>query len=146
MDERLFTNESLEIRAPASRVWEVLTRARWIREWQEEPAYIADEELRLGSELLWRDAGGGVSVRGEVVAVEPGRRVSIAQRDAAWDAVAPDAFSCTYTLMEDRGATMLTYTMGDFARIPGGAAAFEASDSLENAELQKIRTLAEQAA
>src|SRR5690348_12476629 len=74
---KLFVDKTIEIGAPASRVWEVLTRREATREWAPAFAGGADfsnaSEWDLGSPLPWKDQDCTMVDEGAVTALEPMR-------------------------------------------------------------------------
>jgi uncharacterized protein YndB with AHSA1/START domain len=72
---KLFVEKTIEINAPASKVWEVLTNPEQTAEWAPEFAggteFHIESDWQLGSPVLWRGQGGSVIVQGNVTALEP---------------------------------------------------------------------------
>jgi uncharacterized protein YndB with AHSA1/START domain len=75
---KLFVDKTIEINAPASKVWDVLTRREQTAEWAPEFAggaeFHIESEWKLGSRVLWKDRDGNVIVEGEVTALERRRQ------------------------------------------------------------------------
>src|SRR5579864_1396832 len=72
----LFVKKSVEINAPASKIWDVLTRPEFTRQWISNFGGIDGEivsDWALGSPVLWKGADGTPLVEGNVTAVEPGK-------------------------------------------------------------------------
>lgn len=71
---KLFVERSIEINAPASKVWEVLTNPElteeWIHEWWPD-LLILESDWKLGHPVLWRLADGIIGAEGTVSVVEP---------------------------------------------------------------------------
>ncbi len=72
---KLFVDKTIEIDAPAFKVWDVLTRPEYTGQWAPEfsggaPLRI-ESEWRVGSPVLWKDQDGKVVVEGNVTALEP---------------------------------------------------------------------------
>src|SRR5260221_11916773 len=72
---KLFVEKTIEINAPASTVWDVLTNPEQTSEWAPEFAggaeFRIESDWKLGSPALWRGQDGNVIVEGRVTALEP---------------------------------------------------------------------------
>jgi uncharacterized protein YndB with AHSA1/START domain len=119
---------AVEIRASPSRVWEVLTKPEFTREWAE---YFGasgpiEPEWALGSTVLWRNAEGHVYVDGVVTAVDPEHLLRFTVSDVFNPGLPPtsgraeDDLTQTYALTGDGAQTILSTAHGDFAKIVNG--------------------------
>lgn len=141
---RLFVEKSIEVNAPAARVWDVLTNPalsrEWIREWWPELA-VLESDWNKGSPVRWKLADGVIGADGKVFVVEPHKmlRFSFKVNDPA----SSKQEDLTYRLKERGGRTELSVSVGDFGdtlehrqRYPGALEAW-------NRSLAKIKELAE---
>ena len=136
---------TVEIHAPASVVWRVLTTRDLVREWAE--AFREGIDIRCawrkGASVEWKAGDGTVFLRGVVGAFEPERHLRFdypldpESRSPARDG----AFHDAWTLAGDRRATALTFTTGPLA--PGAYAEFGAP---HRTAAETIKSLAEEAA
>lgn len=136
--QQLIVKESIEINAPATKVWDVLVTPRYIKEWDDVPEGFADEQLRLGSVLEWPG-----HARLTVVTFEPGRCLSLRLVVASWQPPIPDNIAYTYALAVSGGQTILTITVGDFGQLLDGQDYYDASIEFSQTASRKIKDLAE---
>src|SRR3954471_13290365 len=74
----LFVDKTIEINAPAPKVWHVLTGRKQTAEWAAEfsaggPKSHPESDWNLGSPVEWKSDAGEVVVEGNVMAREPNR-------------------------------------------------------------------------
>lgn len=136
---------TVDIDAPASVVWRVLTTRDLVREWA--AAFLDEIDIRcgwrLGAPVEWRSPDGTVLQRGTVGAFEPGKLLRF---DYPLD---PDSFSSArvggfydaWILGDEGGGTRLTAMSG-----PLTAEHYADLQEQHLAALQTIRSLAEEAA
>lgn len=104
---KLFVETSIEIDAPASRVWAVLTSPALNSQWSglSGAKGAIDTNWQPGSPVKWRNADCDVYVHGRVLVAEPGRRLQFSAR-ATNPALQPlsgleeDDITHTYALSE----------------------------------------------
>lgn len=124
---RLIAEKAIEINAPASRVWTVLTNPQFNEKWA---ALFAakgpiDSDWKLGSKVLWRNAEDQVYVTGTVIALEPNRLLRFTVRSTTKE-MQPlsgrdeDDITQTYALAEQDGHTTLSIAHGDFSKLANG--------------------------
>ena len=72
--------QSVDIDAPISKVWKILTTPRLIRRWASAflPGICAESDWKAGGELLWRKQDGTLAQRGVIVAIEPACLLKVA--------------------------------------------------------------------
>lgn len=146
---KLFVNKIIEISAPASRVWEVLTRRESTSEWA--PAFAGGADFSIesawepGSPVLWKDQDGTVIVEGTVTALEPNRllRFTVFDVRSARPPVTEED-GITYELTEQSGKTTLQLLQGDFSRMANGEHYRRLSSDIWDRVLPIIKALAEQ--
>jgi uncharacterized protein YndB with AHSA1/START domain len=130
--------KSIEINAPASKVWDVLVVPQYIKEWDDVPEGFADDRLRTGSILEWPG-----HAKLTVTEIEPYKHLRMAFVAAKWQPPVPDDIAYTYDLAEAQGKTTLTITVGDFGQLPDGKDYYDASIEFAQTASQKIKELSE---
>ena len=123
----LVAEKSIEINAPAARLWTVLTNPRFNEIWA---ALFAakgpiDSDWKLGSKVLWRNAEGQVYVTGAVIAVEANKLLRFTVRSTTREmqplsGLDEDDITQTYALAEHDGRTTLSIAHGDFSKLANG--------------------------
>lgn len=123
----LIAEKSIEINAPAARVWTVLTNPQFNEKWA---ALFAakgpiDSDWTLGSPVLWRNADGQVYVTGTVIALEPNKLLKFTVRSTTREmqplsGLAKDDITQTFALSEHDGRTTLSTAHGDFSKLANG--------------------------
>jgi uncharacterized protein YndB with AHSA1/START domain len=146
---QLFVDKTVEIEAPASKVWAALTRrdatAKWAPEFSDGgPAFHLESDWNLGSAVSWKDKEGNVFVEGNVTAREPNRFL----RFTVFDVRSPRALTgpedgISYELSEGNGKTTLHIRQGDFSVIPDGEKFRRMTDETWDRVLPKVKQLAE---
>lgn len=143
--KKLTVEKAVEISAPVSKVWAVLTRPEFIRQWFYVPADFpeGDAELHSGSKILWTDSAGEVYLEGTVTAFNPEKSFTTSLHDRSWKRpVKTGEVAYTYTLVPQEHGVVLSFVFGDLSVDPEGEQWRKAYQ--ENDELQKIKELAEQ--
>jgi uncharacterized protein YndB with AHSA1/START domain len=122
----LFVDLSVEINAPASRVWEALTQRQYTDHWAPEfssggPALHIESTWGLDDPVLWKDAHGNLVVEGQVTALIPQKLL----RFTVFDVRGPEPEvtsedGITYKLTERDGKTRLWVSQGDFSSMDEG--------------------------
>jgi uncharacterized protein YndB with AHSA1/START domain len=144
----LCIESSIEIAAPASRVWKVLTEPELTRQYMF--GCDARSDWKVGSTLLWDTTIEGkkvTAVKGSVVAIEPHRLLQYTVIDPNGDlADVPENYlTVTCRLTEQEGATRLDITQGDYSRVADGRKRYEhAIGSGWDSILGKLKAVAEQ--
>jgi uncharacterized protein YndB with AHSA1/START domain len=147
--KKLFVCQSVEIQAPTSKVWAVLTRPEYTDQWSNAfaggTAFHIQSDWKLGSPVLWKDQEGRTIVEGSVTALDPDRLL----RFTAFDVRNPEKpliheeDGITYKLMTKEGKLTLHLMQGDFSSLAEGKKYHEASAEVWSRVLPKIKTLAE---
>ena len=122
-----FVEDTIEIDAPAARVWTILTDSSFIQQYMF--GCVAETDWQPGSSLLWKGAGDGhLYVKGEVVAIDAPHRLeyTVLGADMAIADVPENYLTIIYNLRENsRNATELRVAMGDFDAVGNGQARYE---------------------
>ena len=110
--EKLFVNKTIEINAPASKVWYALTRREYTDQWAIEftggAEFHIESDWKLGSPVLWTGQDGNVIVQGNVTALEPQKFLRFTVFDVRGEKPpVTDEDGITYELTEQDGKTLL---------------------------------------
>lgn len=134
----LLVEAQMQIPASPSRVWQILTTPRYIRQWDDLPEDFGEAPLTLGSTITW--AGHATLT---ITEFEPAQRLRMALYGATWEQP-PSAYDIAYTfsLAVQGDGTLLTITVGDFAPLPKGQEYYDASVEFADEAGQKIKQLA----
>ncbi len=146
--EPLYFHDSIQIKAPISKVWEVLTKPEYMEAWFDLAADYSSmkgEPLKLGSEILWKNDEHKVYVKGEVIELEKEKLLTTSLYDEAWKIkLAPEEVAYSYTLTENKEGTLLELKFGDFTKVPEGEKIYQDFvGAPKNTEFEKIKMLAE---
>jgi uncharacterized protein YndB with AHSA1/START domain len=146
--QKLFVEKTIEINAPAAKVWDVLTRRELTGEWA--PAFSGGAEFsiesdwKLGSPVLWKDQDGRVIVEGNVTALEPDRFLRFTVFDVRGEKPpVTEEDGITYELTEQSGKTTLRLLQGDFAVMAEGEKYHRLSAQVWDRVLPRVKELAE---
>src|SRR4051812_15306886 len=129
---------ALEIDAPATEVWRVLTTPELIREWA--AAYLDGIQIRTsfreGEPVTWKTSNGTTTSAGTVAACKPERLLRFEYEDDP-----RGAFSETYEIVPEEDRTWLKLTTGPLEK-----ADFEALRRPSELAIEEIKSLAEESA
>jgi uncharacterized protein YndB with AHSA1/START domain len=145
---KLFVDQSIEIKASASKVWEVLTAREYTAEWVPEfnggsPFHI-ESDWKPGSPVFWKDQDGKTIVEGNVTALEPGKLLRFTVSDVrSGRSPVTDEDGITYQFSEKDGKTTLHVLQGDFSPMPEGEKFRDMSAEIWGHVLPKVKALAE---
>ncbi|MBZ5558177.1 MAG: SRPBCC domain-containing protein [Acidobacteriia bacterium] len=122
---KLIAEKSIDIAAPASKLWSVLTTrtSEWSGLFGAKGPIESD--WKVGSDVLWRNPDGVVYVSGRVLASEPGKLLRFTVRSTQREMQpqsgrAEDDITQTYALAEHGGRTTLSIAHGDFRNLAKG--------------------------
>lgn len=137
--QRLIATHRGQIRAPASKVWDVLVTPDYIRQWDDVPDGFTAASLTPGSVLEWPG-----SARLTVTVFHPRSRLRMAYQNPQWDSDV-EGIAYDYELRESPDGALLIVSVGDWANAPDGRAQeyYAASVEFVQTALAKIRELAE---
>lgn len=139
MSKSLIVQHSTRIDAPLNRVWEVLTKPQYIRQWDELPEDFGDYEISPATIIEWP----GYS-KLSVVEFELNRKLRYALYVPAWNDESINNIGYTYSLsVDDNGFTWLSVEIGDFAILNEGDKYYDESFTFGQTASQKIKELAE---
>jgi len=139
---KLFVEKKIEINAPASTVWDVLTSREKTGEWAAEflggAEFHIESEWKLGSPVLWKGQDGNVIVEGNVTALEPKKLLRFTVFD-----VRGEKDGITYELTEHTGKTTLQLLQSDFSAMEEGEKYRRLSAEVWYRVLPKVKEMAE---
>jgi len=144
MAKELVVRRSLTIKAPASRVWEILTDPEHTKKYMFGCEAVSD--WTIGSPLIWKGAADGVIyVKGQLLALEKERLFKFTTFDP--NSGIEDAHSnyttVTIELTPGNDSTGLSITQGDFAGMADGENRFMSTEAGWDMVLPKIKEMAE---
>lgn len=115
--EKLTVQNTIQIAAPADKVWEVLTDSDHTRKYMFGCAI--DTDWQAGSPLLWRTTHEGqemVPVKGTILEIAPNKRLkyTVIDPNAAYPDMPENYLNVTYTLEDEADGTKLTVMQDGF--------------------------------
>lgn len=139
MEKSLIVKNNIRIDAPVSRVWEVLTQPRYIRQWDGLPEDFGDYEIHPATVIEWP----GYS-KMSVIEFELNKTLRYALHVPAWDQMGTSGIGYSYSLStDDQGYTWLGVEIGDFAILAESDKYYDESITFGKTASQKIKELAE---
>lgn len=139
MSKSLIVKNNIRIDAPVSRVWEVLTKPEYIRQWDSLPEDFGDYEIHPATVIEFP----GFS-RMSVVEFELNKTLRYSLHVPTWEDENISGIGYTYTLsVDDNGHTWLGIEIGDFAILTEGDRYYGESVTFGETASQKIKQLAE---
>ncbi len=148
--KKLFVKRTVQIHAPARRVWEILTDPKWTTEWAHEfsgggPRFHIESEWKLGSKVEWKGEDGVALVEGNVTALTPEKFLRFTVFDTRTERPkVNEEDGITYELVEKGGTTTLQITQGDFSSIPEGEKYHQMTGDIWERVLPRVKKLAEE--
>jgi uncharacterized protein YndB with AHSA1/START domain len=144
MANELIVKRSLEIKAPASRVWDILTDPEHTKKYMFGCEVISD--WKPGSTLIWKGAADGiVYVKGNLVRLEKEKlfEFTVFDPNAGIDDIPANYTTVTIELTPENSSTTLTVTQGDFAGMADGENRFMSAEAGWDMVLPRIKEMAE---
>lgn len=137
--QRLVAQDQIQINSPMSKVWNVLVRPEYIRQWDDVPENFEKESLSAGAVLEWPG-----SACLTVTLFHPHSRLCMAYQNPKWVSKV-DGIAYDYELQESSEGSLLIISVGDWAKVPDGRAQdyYGASIEFVQTALAKIKELAE---
>src|SRR5260370_26748220 len=144
----VFVEKTIEINAPASKVWDVLTNPEQTSEWAPEFAggaeFHIESDWKLGSPVLWKGQDGNVIVEGNVTALEPHTFLRFTVFDVRGEKPpVTEKDGITYELTEHADKTTFRLVQGDFSVMAEGEKYHRLSAEGCERVLPKVKVLAE---
>lgn len=147
---KLFVDKTIEIHAPASRVWDAITIGERNRQWALEfssggPQFYLESTWELGSPVLWKGQGGEVIVEGNVTAVDEHKllRFTVFDVRSSERPQVTEEDGITFELAEKNGNTTLHILQGDFSAMTDGQIYRDASAEIWDKVLPRIKQMSE---
>lgn len=144
MAKELVVRRSLTIKAPASRVWEILTGPEHTKKYMFGCEAVSD--WTIGSPLIWKGAADGVIyVKGQLLALEKERLFKFTTFDpnSGIDDAPSNYTTVTIELTPGNGSTGLSITQGDFAGMADGNNRLMSAEAGWDMVLPKLKEMAE---
>lgn len=139
----LIATDEIIIHAPLSKVWDILTKTKYIREWDDLPHDFPEETLRVGSEITWHFPDGSFS-KNTVVKSEHEKVLQIALYVSNWEVKPkPGEIIYSYELLMHGDGTRLRLRHGDFSSLTNGKDYQKVSAEFSAIAKRKIKQLAE---
>jgi len=141
MKKSLIVKNNIRINASPSRVWEVLTKPYYIRQWDDLPEDFGDYEISPATLIEWPG-----HAKMNVVTFEPNRHLRYSLEVPGWKEEHVNNIGYTYSIsIDDNGYTWLGVEIGDFALLEEeGDKFYDSSIDFGKTASQKIKELAEQ--
>lgn len=132
MSQGLFVKNTIEINAPAAKVWDYLTKPDLTKLYMFGCETVSD--WKKGSSLLWKGQQDGkdiIYVKGDILEIEPGKRLVYTTIDphSNIDDVSENYLNVTYDLSERNGVTTLRITQGDYSKVAEGERRYKESNN-----------------
>lgn len=143
MTEQLIVRDEILIEANSQKVWEVLTKPKYVAEWDELPENYPNEDMTEGSKVIQELPNGGQSITKIIRAVVQ-KELKIALNVSNWE-VKPNegGVAYNYQLKEKGDSTLLRIEIGDFSLIKDGKMYYDASVEFASHSKQIIKKLSE---
>lgn len=144
MADELVVKRSIEIKAPAKRIWELLTDPGHTVKYMFGCEVVSD--WTIGSPLIWKGAADGVVyVKGNLVALEKEKLFSFTVFDpnAGIEDTPSNYTTVAMELTSGNGSTTLNVTQGDFTGVVDGQNRFLSAEAGWDSVLPRIKELAE---
>ncbi|MCM3726176.1 SRPBCC domain-containing protein [Neobacillus cucumis] len=148
---KLFVDKTIEINAPASKVWGVLTISELNRQWAVEfssggPEFHLESTWELGSPVYWKGQDGTVIVEGNVTAALRNKllRFTVFDVRMAERPKVTEQDGITFQLDEVEGKTTLHILQGDFSAMADGQIYRDASAEIWDKVLPRVKKMAEE--
>lgn len=140
----LTVKNQIEINSTVSKVWEVLTMPKFIRQWDELPEDFNDDlALSKGTEVMWHQPNGQFT-KLTVTELVQNKFLKINLYGSKWD-MPENAYDIAYNynLADMGGQTKLEIEIGDFAVLPNGGDYYSASVDFGQTAIKKIKEISE---
>lgn len=123
MNNPLVIKNTIEILAPAAKVWDALVNPAQTKKYMFGCETVS--EWKKGSELLWSAEDEGkeiVFVKGTILDIQPGKFLAYTTFDpnSSIDDTSENYLTVTYALAENNGQTTFTVTQGDYSKVAEG--------------------------
>jgi uncharacterized protein YndB with AHSA1/START domain len=138
--EKLVVKDQIEINASKEKVWQVLTNPDFIKQWDDIPENYPGGHLKLESTIEWE----GYSKMTVTEFNEPNRlKMNLYLPKVELEPSQYDT-NYIYSLTEINGKVILSFEIGDYAKLPKAKDYYDASLEWVQTAKQKIKELSEQ--
>ncbi|OIJ20818.1 hypothetical protein BKP45_08475 [Anaerobacillus alkalidiazotrophicus] len=143
MADQLFVQDEIIIEATPARVWEILTKPKYVAQWDDLPENYPNEDMKVGSKVVWDLPDGSQSIT-TIIKADERERLKIALYCSFWE-VKPNYgdLAYLYELEDKKGSTLLKISIGDFSLINDGQKFYCASVDFALEAKIAIKNLAE---
>lgn len=143
MTKPLVFHSSVRIKAPVAKVWAALITPELTKKFMFGGEAISD--WKVGSTLIWRLEGSKKVLKGKIVAMEPGRRLSytIIDPEASYPDIPENYTTVTYDLAGEKGETIVSVSDGDFVTVAEGETRYERTVWGWGVALKKLKEVVE---
>ncbi|WP_226529388.1 SRPBCC family protein [Metabacillus niabensis] len=143
MTKQLTVKDEILIDATPSKVWEILTKPKYVAQWDELPEDYPNDDMTEGSRVVWELPDGGKSIT-TIIKAEVGKELIISLFVSKWE-VQPNEGDVAYRYqLEEKGnKTLLKFEIGDFSLLSNGQMYYDASMEFAQNSKQVIKQLAE---
>ncbi len=142
---KLEIRKTVEVDAPVSTLWKVLTDNAFIQQYMF--GCVAETDWQPGSPLLWKGAADGkLYVKGHVVAIDAPHHLeyTVIDPNSTIEDIPENYLTMTYQLKEDsENASILEIAQGDFSIVANGQNRYQDVLAGDDHLMQAIRKLAE---
>ncbi|WNS76668.1 SRPBCC domain-containing protein [Bacillus sp. DTU_2020_1000418_1_SI_GHA_SEK_038] len=143
MTKRLIVKDKIKIQASSEKIWEVLINPKYVSQWDELPEDYPQEDMTLGSEVVWELPNGGKSIT-QIIKAEENKELIIALNVTNW-IVKPSVGEVAYhyKIVNNGNHSVLEIEIGDFSLLQNGQMYYDASVEFASMAKIKIKDLAE---
>ena len=141
MEKSLIVKNKIRIDAPPSKVWEVLTKPEYIRQWDDLPEDFGDYEISPTTIIEWPG-----HAKMTVLVFELNEHLRYSLEVPGWTQEHVNNIGYSFSIsIDDNGYTWLGIEVGDFAILEEkGKEFYDSSVTFGQTASQKIKELAEQ--
>ncbi|HZH59487.1 MAG TPA: SRPBCC domain-containing protein [Metabacillus sp.] len=144
MTKQLIVKDEVLIEATPSRVWEILTKPKFVAQWDELPEDYPSEDMTKGSQVIWELPNGGKSIT-TIIKAEEMKELIISLFVSKWEIQLNEGDVAYRYQLEKRGnQTLLKIEIGDFSLISNGQMYYDASVEFAANSKKVIKQLAEE--
>jgi uncharacterized protein YndB with AHSA1/START domain len=140
---QLIVKDEILIDTSPAKVWEVLTKPKYVSQWDELPENYPEEDMTEGSKVVWDLPNGGQSIT-TIIKADERKELKIALYGSNWVIKPPEGDVAYLFQLENRGSqTLLKIEIGDFSLLNDGQMYYDASVEFAEQAKKMIKNLAE---
>jgi uncharacterized protein YndB with AHSA1/START domain len=148
--EKLFVDKTIDINAPAAKVWDAITKPEYTKVWALEfssggPQFQIESTWEHGSPVYWKGEDGTIIVEGNVTSLKQNKLLRFTVFDVRFSErpEVSEEDGITFELSEENGVTTLHILQGDFSSMTDGKKYRDLSAEIWDKVLPAIKRLAE---